>query len=537
MAEALPVPVFASLNEIYPSKTSVLREGTRWNDLLEAFKERYGALPTHVVRAPGRVNILGEHIDYSLFPVLPAAIEQDILLALRPIPGSSGSGPKVDLSNFNPKFKPSTFPLQAPASGAGEWHVDFTSPAQGGGWENYVKVAFAQCLSEFFGEEGKGGEGNGPVGMQVMMSGSVPPGSGLSSSAAVVVGAVTTFLVANGIIEGVTKGDVTRLAIASEHRMGLRTGGMDQAASALALPNSLLHLSFFPSLSPLPLPLPSGLSVVITNSLTPHSLTDTAPVQYNLRVVESICAARVLLHAWGLSEHERVKGKKGEDARVWLREVLEMWRPGKVDDETAGVLEEAVEAAEKVLGAKGRGERGWTREEMREASGMEEGEFDKTYLDFIPIRADHFHLLPRVLHCLRESQRVTRFTQICRSFSTPSAADGDASSDPRIAELGKLLVESHTSCKELYDCTHAQTDALKELCMNAGAIGSRQTGGGWGGAVISLVHTSQAEAFLGTVKEEYGPYKGLSEEKLHEEAFATIPGCGAGVYLVEGDLQ
>jgi hypothetical protein len=61
-----------------------------------------------------------------------------------------------------------------------------------------------------------------------------------------------------------------------------------------------------------------------------------------------------------------------------------MWRPGKVDDEAAGVLEEAVTAAEKVLGAEGRGERGWTREEMMEASGMEEGEFDKTYLDFIP---------------------------------------------------------------------------------------------------------------------------------------------------------
>jgi galactokinase len=53
-------------------------------------------------------------------------------------------------------------------------------------------------------------------------------------------------------------------------------------------------------------------------------------------------------------------------------------------------------------------------------------------------------------------------------------------------------------------------------------------GGGWGGAVISLVHTDQAETFLKTVKEKYEPYKGLSVERLHEEAFATIPGCGAG---------
>lgn len=55
-----------------------------------------------------------------------------------------------------------------------------------------------------------------------------------------------------------------------------------------------------------------------------------------------------------------------------------------MDDEDAGVLEEAVRGAEKVLGAEGRGERGWTKEEMSEASGMGEGEFEKTYLDFIP---------------------------------------------------------------------------------------------------------------------------------------------------------
>jgi galactokinase len=55
--------------------------------------------------------------------------------------------------------------------------VDYTSPSEGGGWENYVKVAFAQSLSEFYN-----GSSKKPVGMQVMMSGSVPPGSGLSVS-------------------------------------------------------------------------------------------------------------------------------------------------------------------------------------------------------------------------------------------------------------------------------------------------------------------------------------------------------------------
>jgi galactokinase len=132
--------------------------------------------------------------------------------------------------------------------------------------------------------------------------------------------------------------------------------------------------------------------------------------------------------------------------------------------------------------------------------------------------------------------------------------------DPRLTELGELLVQSHESCKVQYDCTHVQTDALKDLCLECGALGARQTGestnkiilksgenvgrklgtltcipgGGWGGAVISLVLVSKAEDFLKEVKKRYGPYQDLSEEKVLEAAFATLPGSGAGVYVVGG---
>ena len=278
----------------------------------------------------------------------------------------------------------------------------------------------AECLSQFFGS----GEwrSKGPVGMDLFVSGTVPPGSGLSvcgkmyrqhlltaqSSAAVVVASVTTFLVANGLIQGITKSDVVRLAMASEHRMGLRTGGMDvggrspswtdeqQAASALCLPNTLLHLAFHPQLHPEPLPLPVSLAIVIANSLSAHALTDTAPEQYNLRVVESLCAARLLLHAWGLSNPPKVSAsltngnnadtpehrlRSGpEKGRLWLKEVLEVWIPDCPDEE---VYERALSQLDEVLGVDGRGEKGWTREEMIEASGMSASDFTATYLEFL----------------------------------------------------------------------------------------------------------------------------------------------------------
>ena len=109
-------------------------------------------------------------------PVLPAAIEQDILIALHPT-----SRPRVRLSNVLPSFESTEFDLTPPSEENREWHVDFISPVKGGGWDNYVKVALAEGLSEFF-EDGKGRSVKAPRGMDLVVSGTVPPGSGLSVS-------------------------------------------------------------------------------------------------------------------------------------------------------------------------------------------------------------------------------------------------------------------------------------------------------------------------------------------------------------------
>lgn len=132
--------------------------------------------------------------------------------------------------------------------------------------------------------------------------------------------------------------------------------------------------------------------MVISNSLAPHALADSAPVQYNLRVVESLCAARVLLHAWGLTDHPRLKDtekedwklKTGEEGRLWLREVLELKWPGRAEKgEEQQMYEEARADLQSALGTDERDKKGWTREEMIAVSGMSEHEFSETYLHFL----------------------------------------------------------------------------------------------------------------------------------------------------------
>lgn len=72
----------------------------RIKDLRNAFTTEYLTEPTFIVRVPGRVNIIGEHVDYCGYPVLPMALEQSILLAVAP-----STDNVLYLKNMNPKYK------------------------------------------------------------------------------------------------------------------------------------------------------------------------------------------------------------------------------------------------------------------------------------------------------------------------------------------------------------------------------------------------------------------------------------------------
>lgn len=285
--------------------------------------------------------------------------------------------------------------------------------------------------------------------------------------------------------------------------------------------NSVLHISFHPSLEAVPLPLPARLAVVITNSLAPHGLVDDAPERYNLRVVEVLCAARLLLHAWGVDQPRAVAGEEG---RVWLREAVDL---REKETSEAAMYERALADLDTVLGADGRAEKGWSRDEMVAASGMSAADFEKTYLDFIPVRCERFQLHKRAKHTFEESLRVARFAELCNAIAADPAKGGAGAE-----ELGRLLNGSHESLRDLFDATVPQVEQLRDICLRNGALGSRQTGGGWGGAVISLLPADQVPEFVQKVTKEYPAYKGLSPEKLDEVAFASMPGSGAGVYKV-----
>lgn len=95
--------------------------------------------------------------------------------------------------------------------------------------------------------------------------------------------------------------------------------------------------------------------------------------------------------------------------------------------------------------------------------------------------------------------------------------------------LGKLMLESHESLRDLYECSHPQLDKLVDLSREY-TLGTRLTGAGWGGCTVSLLLPDNVDKYMNFLKEKfYGPH-GVTD-KLDAVLFSTAPQSGACVYL------
>ncbi|KAL9096650.1 MAG: hypothetical protein Q9165_001137, partial [Trypethelium subeluteriae] len=208
----MEVPTARSLADVYP-EASLSVQKSRWQTLLAKFEQTYGRPADFVSRSPGRVNIIGEHIDYSLYEVIPMAITADVLMAVALHP-SNETPSKVHLSNVHPEKFP-TREFEIPSKG--DIEIDATTHE----WTNYFKAGI-RGASKLLQE--KKGKDFVSIGMDVLVDGTVPSGGGLSSSAAFVCTSALAVMKANGE-DAVDKTKLTELAIVSERAVGVNSGG------------------------------------------------------------------------------------------------------------------------------------------------------------------------------------------------------------------------------------------------------------------------------------------------------------------------
>jgi galactokinase len=223
-----------------------------------AFRATWGEEPALVTRAPGRVNLIGEHTDYNDGFVLPCALEFETVVAASR--GAAGV-------------------IEAVAVDSGNEHDRFslTTPiAHAGGWRDYVR-GMASVLGEA-----------GPLtGARLAIAGNVPLGSGLSSSASLELAVGRALLDLAG--QTMPPTDLARAAQAAEnHFVGCACGIMDQLISARGVAGHALLIDCR-TLDCTPVAMPASASIVIINSGVRHT---HAGGEYNERRAQCEAAAR-----------------------------------------------------------------------------------------------------------------------------------------------------------------------------------------------------------------------------------------------------
>lgn len=363
------------------------------NMVLDRFKKIFGDNEgVSVFFAPGRVNLIGEHTDYNAGHVFPCALTIGTYAAAR-----TREDNKLRFYSMN--FE---------ECGVIESSLEELTPSKEAGWTNYPKgVMWA------FKERGM----VMPYGLDMVIYGNIPNGSGLSSSASLEV--LTGYMLKDLYGFDVTNVELAQIGQYSENNFnGMNCGIMDQFASAMGKKDNAIFLDTSDlSFEYAPIKL-DGMKIVVTNSKVKHSLVDSA---YNDR--RSSC----------------------EKALAELQEVISINGLGELSIEEFEAHKDAVKDDDRRLKAK---------------------------------------------HAVYENQRTISAVKALR--------EGD------IEEFGRLMNQSHISLRDDYDVSCEEIDVLVDAAWSVpGVIGSRITGGGFGGCTVSIVKDEAIDAFKDTLTKAY----------------------------------
>jgi len=339
-------------------------------------------------RAPGRLNLIGEHTVYNDGFVLPLALPYATTATV----SARGDG---------------RLRLRSVQRGGEEAELAVAELAPGavGGWAAYA-AGVVWALREAGRDVGGG--------FDVAVDGDVPEGAGLSSSAALECAVAAAVDDVAGL--GLSRSELALLAQRAENGfVGVPSGVMDQMASMLCTAAHALFLDCR-SLAAEQVPLDvesAGLTVLVVDTRTAHQLAD--------------------------GEYGRRRA--------------------------------ACEAAARRLGVPA----------LRDVPVAE--------LDAALARLDDAEQRRRVRHVVTEDDRVLRTVEALRAGRT--------------AEIGPLLSASHASLRDDYEVTVPQLDVAAAAAEEAGALGARMTGGGFGGCVLTLVEAGRAGAVREAVSRAY----------------------------------
>jgi len=455
---------------------------THHTSLLEKVKNTFSPQDNiFFLKAPGRVNLIGEHTDYNMGPVLPCAINKEIIFCIRP-----GKTSKINVLNVDKKFDDINFSIR-----------EKIEPYPTGHWGNYIKAGILGILDYVKSSSPK--DINRFKGYDIIVSSTLPPAAGISSSSALVVAAALSFVLANNL--DLSKPKIAEICAKAEHFVGTSGGGMDQAASLLAKKNSFLYMEFNP-LRIEEIMAPEGIQLLLFSSLVQAEKSGKSRLEYNRRVLECKMAVdlfkRFLLTNVSGSYPEinfigEVKSENFNISQDKLDQLVELFLNDLPDS--------------------------FTIAKFTEKMSLNEQELNKRYQsilqgsDRLKEPSDGFKIKSRFKHVYYECRRVYKTIDSLRLFD--------------LNELGNLLNKSHNSLSLDYEVSIPEADELVNILRENGALGARIMGAGFGGMILALTDPATMDQLAEAVKKKY--YFNKIPENQNEHIIPCVTADGAGL--------
>jgi galactokinase len=370
--------------------------------MIDDFRKLYGSADgVRLFRAPGRVNLIGEHTDYNLGFVLPVAL--DLATTIATSPNTDGK------LRIHSEDRGETREFDVAALGSME-------PAHA--WTDYPIGVARELIALGIEIEAA----------NLFICSTVPEGSGLSSSAALEVSSALAFLRGRAL----DRLELAKLCQRAERNfVGMPCGIMDQYISVFGRDHSAVEIDCR-SLGHRLVTLPDGITFVAVNTMVKHALSGSA---YRDRVAECAAACEVL-----------------------------------------GVAS------------------------LRDVSPEQFAANEQRLTD--PVRR-------RARHVVTEDARVNRFV--------------DAASRNDLEAMGRLMVESHRSLQHDYEVSCEELDFLVDSAITLdGVLGSRMTGGGFGGCTVTALRVSAEGSFRSAIGAAYQGKYGITPAM-----YTCTPSAGA----------
>lgn len=435
---------------------------------LETFLAGFGDGPVCVVRAPGRINLRGMHVDTHGGWLNLMTHHREVVIAVSPC-----REPRIELINASRAHAPVTIALdtcRGPQHAAWEQWME-AGPTRPGGWGNYALGCALRAAYQWPEASLRG--------MRAAVAGNLPEGSSLSSSAALCIGLLLALATAQE-----RSWDAASLVLAArdaEWYAGARTGTSDQTAIVLGRRGALLHAAPFAADFSLDtvsyLPWPEELCVLVVDSHTTRALGGAAIAGY----ATNRFAYSIALHVF----REALLARGHAQEKVAMLDRLSRFLPEAIGGDAAvhAILRSLPEEV--------------SLDAIRSGSDPRECEAQYARLFGHLPEADRpmrFHLRGPLCYALAESERARHFPELIASGCWEEAGRlmtighaGDRVSGRYPVARDADPLHMHPGA---YGASTPALDAIVDEALSLGALGACLTGAGMGGAVLALCRRS-----------------------------------------------